>query len=214
MVQTGEVSQSLYRIWSVGLRVIRQTKRDRRTIVALIINPIILMLLIGYAFSGTFTGINLGIVELYSGPVQESVVNHLQASDTFSITYLASESEARKLISEGRIDGAVVLGNNAISLILDGTSPQVAGTITTVVQTGLQAAAAQILGSMPVRSGLPTVNTLLCLRIRPRGKRLCGARPAGRYHLLLHILEYNNWFPQGEASGYLREGSGIAPGQD
>jgi ABC-2 type transport system permease protein len=60
MVQTGEVSQSLYRIWSVGLRVIRQTKRDRRTIVALIINPIILMLLIGYAFSGTFTGINLG----------------------------------------------------------------------------------------------------------------------------------------------------------
>ena len=159
MVQTREVSQSLYRIWSVGLRVIRQTKRDRRTIVALIINPIILMLLIGYAFSGTFTGINLGIVELYSGPVQDSVVNHLQASDTFSITYLASESEARKLISEGKIDGAVILGNNAISLILDGTSPQVAGTITAGVQAGLQAAAAQILGSLPVKSGLPTVNT-------------------------------------------------------
>ena len=139
--------------------MIRQTKRDRRTIVALIINPIILMLLIGYAFSGTFTGINLGIVELYSGPVQESVLNHLQASDTFSITYLSSESEARKLISEGKIDGAVVLGNNEIRLILDGTSPQVAGTITTVVQSGLQTAAAQILGSMPVRSALPTVNS-------------------------------------------------------
>ena len=159
MVQTGEVSQSLYRIWSVGLRVIRQTKRDRRTIVALIINPIILMLLIGYAFSGTFTGINLGIVELNSGPVQESVLNRLQASDTFSITYIASESEARKLISEGKIDGAVVLGNNEIRLILDGTSPQVAGTITAGVQTGLQAGAAQILGSLPIRSGLPAVNT-------------------------------------------------------
>lgn len=159
MAQTREVSQSLNRIWTVGLRVIRQTKRDRRTIVALIINPIILMLLIGYAFSGTFTDINLGIVELYGGPVQESVVNHLQASDTFSITYLASESEARKLISEGRIDGAVVLGNNEIRLILDGTSPQVAGTIASGVQTGLQSAAAQILGSLPIRSGLPTVNT-------------------------------------------------------
>lgn len=159
MVRTKEVSQSLYRIWSVGLRVIRQTKRDRRTIVALIINPIILMLLIGYAFSGTFTGINLGIVELYSGPVQEGVLNHLQASDTFSITYLASESEARKLISEGKIDGAVVLGNNEIRLILDGTSPQVAGTITTGVQVGLQAGAIQILGSLPVRSGLPSVDT-------------------------------------------------------
>jgi hypothetical protein len=63
-IQIKDVSQSLFRIWSVGLRVIRQTKRDRRTIVALIINPIILMLLIGYAFSGTFTGINLGVVDL------------------------------------------------------------------------------------------------------------------------------------------------------
>ena len=117
------------------------------------------MLLIGYAFSGTFTGINLGIVELYSGPVQESVANHLQASDTFSITYLASESEARKLISDGTINGAVVLGKDEIRLILDGTSPQVASTITGGSRSGMQAAAAQILSSLPVKSQLPAVTT-------------------------------------------------------
>jgi ABC-2 type transport system permease protein len=110
MVQIVDISQSLYRIWSVGQRVIRQTKRDRRTVGALIINPIILMLLIGYAFSGTFTGINLGIVELNLGPVQESVLGHLQASNIFSITYFASESEARKRISDETLNGAVVLG--------------------------------------------------------------------------------------------------------
>lgn len=159
MVQTKDGLQSLYRIWSVGLRVIRQTKRDRRTIFALIINPIILMLLIGYAFSGTFTGINLGVVEIQGGLIQDSVLNHLQASDTFSLTYLASESEARKLISQGKIDGAVVLGNDEIRLILDGTSPQVASTITGVVQAGLQAGAAQILGSKPVGPRLPTLST-------------------------------------------------------
>ncbi len=157
MVQIEDVSESLYRIWSVGLRVIRQTKRDRRTVGALIINPIILMLLIGYAFSGTFTGINLGIVELNTGPVQENVLNHLQASNIFSIAYLASESEARKLISDETLNGAVVLGKDEIRLILDGTSPQVAGTIVTVVGAGMQAAAMQILGQTPAPAQLPAI---------------------------------------------------------
>ncbi len=159
MIQTEDLSQSLYRMWSVGLRVIRQTKRDRRTITALIINPIILMLLIGYAFSGSFTGINLGVVDLEGGQVQEALLNHLRASDTFSITYLASESEARKLTSEGRINGAVVLGSDEIRMILDGTSPQVASTITASVGAGMQAGAAQILSSLPVRARLPELTT-------------------------------------------------------
>ena len=157
MIHVKDIAQSLFRIWSVGLRVIRQTKRDRRTIGALIINPIILMLLIGYAFSGTYTGINLGIVELNMGPVQENVLNHLQATDIFSIAYLASESEARKLISDETINGAVVLGKDEIRLILDGTSPQVASTIAAVVEAGVQAAAAQILGLQPVKVQLPAV---------------------------------------------------------
>ena len=143
----------------MALRVIRQTKRDRRTLGALIINPIILMLLIGYALSGTYTGINLGVVELSSGLVQKNVLSHLQASDTFSITYLASESEARKRISDGTINGAVILGNNEIRLILDGTSPQVASIITGGVAAGMQAGAAQILSSQPVKSQLPAVTT-------------------------------------------------------
>ncbi len=159
MGETRDVSQSVYRIWSVALRVIRQTKRDRRTIVALLINPIIMMLLIGYAFSGTFTGINLGIVDLHSGPVQEAVLSRLQASDTFSITYLASESEARKLISEGKLNGAVVLESNEIRLILDGTSPQVASTITGGVAAGMQSGATQILSNLPPRIQLPAVTT-------------------------------------------------------
>ena len=157
MAQIVDISQSLYRIWSVGLRVIRQTKRDRRTVGALIINPLILMLLIGYAFSGTFTGINLGIVELNMGPVQENVLSHLQASNIFSITYLASESEARKLISDETLNGAIVLGKDEIGLLLDGTSPQVAGSIATVVEAGMQAAAMQMLSQSPAPAQIPAI---------------------------------------------------------
>jgi ABC-2 type transport system permease protein len=161
MVQFGDVSQRLYRIWAVGLRVIRQIKRDRRTMVTMTINPIILMILFGYSLAGTLTGINLGVVELSSGPIQDGVLTHLQASDSFSVTYLASESEARKLISEGIINGAVILGNDEIRLILDGTIPQVASDITGAVGAGLQTVTAQILSSLPgSRQGkLPAVTT-------------------------------------------------------
>lgn len=149
MAQLEDLSQSLYRIWSVGLRVIRQMKRDRRTLVSMAINPIILMILIGYSFAGTFTGINLGVVEQNSSMVQEGVLSHLQASNSFSITYLATEAEARKLITEGRINGAVVLGEGEIRLILDGTSPQVVNAITAAVGAGIQAGEAQVLSSLP-----------------------------------------------------------------
>ncbi len=161
MAKIEDISQSMQRMLSVGLRVIRQTKRDRRTIMAMIINPIILMILLGYAFSGTLIGINLGIVELSDGPFQESVLDHLQASDAFSIKYLASESDARKLISEGMIDGAVVLGSDEIRLILDGTVPQMASAITGEVGAGMQAGAAQILSSLPSagQGQPPAVNT-------------------------------------------------------
>jgi len=51
MEQFKDGSQSLQRIWAVGLRLIRQIKRDRRTIATVIINPIILMLIMGYSLS-------------------------------------------------------------------------------------------------------------------------------------------------------------------
>ena len=125
------------------------------------INPIILMVIIGYSFAGTFSGINLGIVEQNHSTVQKGVLSHIQASDSFSLTYLATESEARKLISEGRLNGAVVLGDGEIRLILDGTSPQVANAITAAVGSGMQAGAAQILSTLPGagRGRLPSVTT-------------------------------------------------------
>jgi ABC-2 type transport system permease protein len=159
MVRLADVFESLHRVWTVGLRVIRQIKRDRRTVMSMAITPIIMMIFLGYALSTTLTGVNLGIVELNGGVIQEGVLNQLKASDTFSLTYLASESEARKLVSEGKLNGAVVLGNDEVRLILDGTSPQVAGAITSAVGSGMRNAATQVLSGLPIKSPLPAVTT-------------------------------------------------------
>ncbi len=177
--QIKDVSQSLQRIWAVGLRVIRQIKRDRRTIVTMIVNPIILMIILGYSLSATLTGINLGVVDQQASPIQGSVLAHLQASDAFSITYLASESEARRLITEGRINGAVVFSGNEIRLLLDGTSPQVAATVTGNVAAGMQAGAAQILSNLPIPAKLPTVTTYYVYGYDLEAKDALGASLLG-----------------------------------
>lgn len=179
MVQIKNISQSLQRTWAVGLRVIRQIKRDRRTIVTMIVNPIILMIILGYSLSATLTGINLGIVDQQSGPIQGSIIAHLQASNAFSITYLASESEARRLMTEGRINGAVVLSRNEIRLLLDGTSPQVASTITGNVAAGMQAGAAQILSNLPIPGKIPAVSTYYVYGYDLEAKDALGASLLG-----------------------------------
>jgi ABC-2 type transport system permease protein len=197
MVQLKEITPSLYRIWAVGLRVIWQIKRDRRTIAAMAINPIILMLILGYSLSQTLTGINLGVVVTNDSLIQEGVLDHLKSLDTFSLTYLASESDARKLIYEGRINGAVVLGDDEIDLILDGTSPQVASTVTGAVGAGLQAVSAQILSQLPGSSQLPRVNSYYVYGYDLEAKDALGAALLG---IAIFFLTFLN-----TAIAFLRE---------
>ena len=50
------------RVGVVALRVVRQLKRDRRTIALILFAPVVLMILFGYALSGEMTGVQLGLV--------------------------------------------------------------------------------------------------------------------------------------------------------
>jgi ABC-2 type transport system permease protein len=162
-LQIDELMQSFHRIGVVGLRVIRQIKRDKRTIGLVIVSPIILMVLLGYSLAGTMSGIGLGIVQLSEGTVQEGILQDLQSSDSFSLTYLASEADADRLISEGSLDGAVILEEDEVRLLLDGTSPQVASAIAAQVGIGMQQALSQILGGfenkISLQASLPSLTT-------------------------------------------------------
>jgi ABC-2 type transport system permease protein len=142
---------SLHRVSLVGQRVIRQVKRDRRSIVFVIISPIILMILLGYSLSSVPTGIELGIVEMDDGVMQRAILKHLQSSDTFYLTFMATESEAEKLILEGMLDGAVILQRDQIRLLLDGTNQQVVGVILAQVEAGLQKGTIEIMDGLSLR---------------------------------------------------------------
>ncbi|HPR66122.1 MAG TPA: ABC transporter permease [Methanothrix sp.] len=122
------------RVLVVARRVVRQLKRDRRTIGLITFAPIFLMILFGYALSGEMSGINLGIVD-FGG--QDDLRDHLASVDDFDLLRLGSESDAEKLIVEGRLHGAVVMRDWEVRILLDGSSPQISSSIMAEVRGGL-----------------------------------------------------------------------------
>jgi ABC-2 type transport system permease protein len=123
----------------VALRVVRQLKRDRRTIGLIVFAPIVLMILFGYALSGNMSGVALGLVD---GGGHAALRAHIESIKDFDILYLGSQSDAEKLITEGRLDGAVLLQPEGVRVLLDASSLQIAGAIAAAVQTGVSREAA------------------------------------------------------------------------
>jgi ABC-2 type transport system permease protein len=123
------------RVGVVALRIIRQLKRDRRTIGLITLAPIFLMFLFGYALSGEMSGIRLGLVDEGGHAVLRS---HLVGTKDFEILYLGSESDAERLITDGRLNGAVILQPGEIKLLEDASSLQISDTILAQVNAGIQ----------------------------------------------------------------------------
>ncbi len=125
---------SLQRMTVVALRVVRQLRRDRRTIALIILAPIFLMVLFGYALSGEMTGVQLGLVDGGGHPALRA---HLESIQDFDILRLGSQSDAEKLISDGRLDGAVVIYAEEVQVLLDASSLQITQAIISAVKNGL-----------------------------------------------------------------------------
>ena len=122
------------RVGVVALRVVRQLKRDRRTIGLILFAPIVLMILFGYALSGDMTGVKLGLVD---GGGYGSLRSYIASLNEFDILYLGSQSDAEKLILEGRLDGAVIIQPGEVRAMLDASSLQISERIVAAVQTGV-----------------------------------------------------------------------------
>lgn len=137
---------SIHRMGVVALRIVRQLKRDRRTIGLIILAPIILMILFGYALSGDMTGVQLGLVD---GGGHSALRSQIESMQDFDILYLGSQSDAEKLISNGRLDGAVVIQPGEVRIFLDASDQQISQAIASAVQTGLRGKEATWAGSYP-----------------------------------------------------------------
>ena len=137
----GYMTPDLRRVGVVSLRVVRQLKRDRRTIGLIVFAPIVLMILFGYALSGDMSGVNLGLVDDGGHPV---IREHIESISDFDLLHLRTESDAERLIKDGRLNGAVVLQPDGVRVLLDSSSLQISSAIAAAVQAGAAAEGASM----------------------------------------------------------------------
>ena len=142
-----------------------QIRRDRRTLILVLIIPIMQLFLLGYAATNDVRNVPLAVFDQDRGSGARALLDAYRAADYFVISFEAgSEAELRQLIDSGQARAGMIIppgytddvqgGKPArVVFVLDGSDPTVASTALSAAQLIGQAHSTQILESRLVRSG-------------------------------------------------------------
>jgi ABC-2 type transport system permease protein len=126
----------LERVSGVFVKEIKVIFREKRLLAILILRPVILVSLFGYAFSGEVKNIKVAVVDEDSSDLSEMLISSLHSTDTFSISYFtATRSELMELIRLGKVHAGIYIPkgfqentNKAIEVYVDESNYNVAAT--------------------------------------------------------------------------------------
>jgi ABC-2 type transport system permease protein len=116
----------------------RHVVRNRRVLMISLTMPMLVMALVGYAFSGDIKHVALAIVDEDRTSSSRALTDLMQQTDTFHVIYTSLDrSQAEDLIRDGKIKVAVIVPDGfesdlknsraMIYLLLDGSDPVIAG---------------------------------------------------------------------------------------
>jgi ABC-2 type transport system permease protein len=147
------------KIYVVARRVLKQVRRDRRTLLLLIWNPIIIMVLFGYALGGggdvheeRFLIVNhdVGILKDSSHlSFSEKIIEKIEEDDVFAVESYNVYDLARTEVEEGRARGVVYFGEDFtrniiaqkpfdIVIFIDSTDQAIYSSMFSALQTDIQ----------------------------------------------------------------------------
>jgi ABC-2 type transport system permease protein len=132
---------SWFRIWAISLRIIRQFKRDHRTLALIFIVPIVLLSLLGVLINSTTT-IRLGVndhdtgITIPSAPGKPPVtlkfskpfITSLEDDSDIDVKYLSKDKINQK-IKDGKLDGTIEIGTNFSKELQKHQHPQIKVTV-------------------------------------------------------------------------------------
>lgn len=148
-----------------------QITRDARTLILVMVIPVMQLFLLGYAATNDVRNIPLAVFDQDRGPEARSLLDAYRTADYFRIAYdVGSEAELRTLIDNGDARAGLIIppsysdaiqgGSSAqVVFVLDGSDPTVASTALNASILIGQAHATQILESRLQRSGLSAAFT-------------------------------------------------------
>ena len=113
--------------------------RDRRTVLVLLIMPILLIIILGFAITNELRNARVALLDLSNDPVARNIVQCLDASEYFTFTKVFhSQQEMEEAFYAGDVDMTVILeddfsdnlyiGGASILLAVDATDPNIAVT--------------------------------------------------------------------------------------
>jgi ABC-2 type transport system permease protein len=142
-----------------------QILRDPRTLILVLVMPVMQLFLLGYAATNDVRNVPLGVYNQDPGPEARSLLDAYRAADYFSLAYeVNSERALRDLIDSGKARAGLVIppdygerlqGNEQaeVAFILDGSDPTVAATALAAAQTIGQQQATKVLANRLGRRG-------------------------------------------------------------
>ena len=142
-----------------------QIIRDPRTLVLVLIMPIMQLFLLGYAATNDVRNVTMAVYDQDRGPAARELLDAYRAADYFALAYdVGSEDELRLLIDGGEARAGLVIppdytnqlktsGTAEVLFILDGSDPAVASTALSAAQLIGGEHATDILSERLIRSG-------------------------------------------------------------
>ena len=142
-----------------------QIRRDRRTLILVLIIPIMQLFLLGYAATNDVRNVPLAVYDQDHGSEARALLDAYRSADYFTITYEASsEADLRDLIDAGQARAGLIIPPNYtdqiqagqsghVMFVLDGSDPTVASTALSAAQLIGQAHSTQILETRLLQRG-------------------------------------------------------------
>ncbi len=155
------------RLLAIIRKEFTQIGRDTRTLILILVIPIMQLFLLGYSATSDVRNIPLVVLDYSRSPQSRALLNAYRAADYFHIAYEAgSEAEIETLIASGQARAAVIIppdyaqrladGQAQIAFLLDGSDPTAASTALSAAQLIGQAHALELLSQRLARSGALT----------------------------------------------------------
>jgi ABC-2 type transport system permease protein len=122
-----------------------QILRDPRTLILVLVIPVMQLFLLGYAATNDVRNLPLAVYNLDNGPDSRQLLDAYRAADYFELAFDAgSEQELRDLIDSGKARAGLIIPSDYSQKLRSGSSAQIAfvldGSDPTAASTALSAA--------------------------------------------------------------------------
>ena len=167
------------RLFSIIRKEFIQITRDRRTLVIILVIPIIQLFLLGYSATSDIRNVPLAVFDQCRCTESRSLMDAYRAADYFKLAYMVgSEDEIRLLIEEGKARAGLIIppdyntalaqGNAEVAFILDGSDASTGSTALSAATLIGQSQATQLMVQRLERSGITAGNFQPPLQVRTR----------------------------------------------